>query len=136
MQNHFFIRINGKYLRINITEILYVEGCKNYIKIVTEKKTHLVLITMKRMEQLLPIAFFRRIHKSFIVSLDRIIGFDGSIVYLKEQELPIGQQYKGELEKAVTIFSDLVNEPIPVNTFYAAPLMINGKRKNSFFEAG
>ena len=106
MRNYFFIRINGKYIKINFHEIIFVEGCKNYTKIITDQRSYLVLVTMKRMEEVLPVALFQRIHKSFIVSLDRIVEFNADAVYLKGNELPIGHLYKGVLEKAVLIAND------------------------------
>ena len=136
MQQYFFIRMNGRYLKINFQEILYIEGCKNYLKIITENKTQLVLLTMKRLEHLLPGTSFRRIHKSFIVSLDKIIEFDSDTVYLKNKQLPIGQMYKGELEKAVMIVNDTVNEALVSNSFYAVPLVVSGGQRSKYFEAG
>ena len=136
MQQYFFIRMNGRYLKINFQEILYIEGCKNYLKIITENKTHLVLLTMKRLEQLLPVSLFRRVHKSFIVSLDKIIEFDADTVYLKNKQLPIGQLYKGELEKAVLIVNDTVNDALLTNAYYTVPMVVNGGQRSKFFEAG
>ena len=106
MQKYFFVKANGKYVKIELQEILYVEGCGNYLKIVTERRSHLVLITMKRMEKLLPTYSFKRIHKSYIVSLDKIVEFDSERVSLKEKELPIGGQYRDELERSVVIAQD------------------------------
>jgi DNA-binding LytR/AlgR family response regulator len=106
MHNYFFIRTDGKYIKINFQEIIYVEGSKNYTKIITDQRSYLVLITMKRMEEILPASLFQRIHKSFIVSLDRIMEFNTDTVYLKGSELPIGHLYKGVIEKAVIIAND------------------------------
>lgn len=136
MQKYFFIRANGKYVKINFSEILFVEGCRNYLRIITENKAHLVLLTMKRLEQLLPATSFRRIHKSFIVSLDKIIEFDADTVYLKNKQLPIGQLYKGELEKAVMIVNDAQDEINPQGHFYPIPLVINTNQRTRIFEAG
>lgn len=136
MQKYFFIRANGRYVKINFVEVFYVEGRQNYVKILTENKTHLVLITMKRIEQLLTTYLFKRIHKSYIVSLDKITGFDSDRVYLKDKELPIGQQYKGELEKAVMIVNDSVSESIISNSFFTIPMVVNGNQRRDYFEAG
>lgn len=136
MQKFFFIRTNGKYVKINFHEILFVEGCKNYIKIVTEFKSYLVLITMKRMEQLLPSNLFTRIHKSYIVSLDKIVEFDTEKVCLKEKQLPIGTQYRGSLEKTVVIANYSLTETMIAESYYPIPMLINGDTKRKFFEAG
>ena len=123
MQKFFFIRLDGKYVKINFSDIQYVEGCKNYLKIVTERKNYLVLITMKRMEQLLPSHLFKRVHKSYIVSLDGITEFDGNTVYLKDKELPIGHLYKEILEKSVLIAQNEIHEPISAAlSSYTIPL--------------
>lgn len=82
--------MDGKYVKINFNEIIYVEGCKNYIKIITDLRSCLVLITMKRMENILPASLFQRIHKSFIVSLERVLEFTTDSVHLKNKDLPIG----------------------------------------------
>jgi DNA-binding LytR/AlgR family response regulator len=125
MQKYFFIKEKGRYLKIPFSEIVFVEGCGNYIKIVTENKAYLLLIAMKRMEQLLPAFLFKRIHRSYIVSLDKITGFDSDCVYLKDKELPIGQLYKGELEKAVIIINDTATEEFSVNQVYKMPFVMN-----------
>jgi hypothetical protein len=58
------------------------------------------------MEEILPVSLFQRIHKSFIVSLERVLEFNTDAVYLKNKELPIGHLYKGVIEKAVLIAND------------------------------
>ena len=136
MQKFFFIKSNGKYLKISFNEIVFVEGCRNYIKIITDNKAYLVLIAMKRMEQLLPVNMFRRIHKSFIVSLDRIVEFDAERVYLKNKELPIGQLYKGKLEKSVMIVNDTSDGFVQPSPFYTVPFVINANQRTRLFEAG
>jgi len=130
MQKYFFIKEKGRYLKIPFNEIVFVEGCGNYIKIVTENKTYLLLIAMKRMEQLLPAFLFKRIHRSYIVSLDKITGFDSDCVYLKDKELPIGQLYKGELEKAVIIINDTVTEEFSADRVHKIPFVMNTNFSN------
>ena len=106
MKKFFFVRMDGKYVKIDFNKIIYVEGCKNYLKIVTDLRSYLVLITMKRMVEILPASSFQRIHKSFIVSLERVLEFNTDAVYLKNKELPIGHLYKGVIERSVTIAND------------------------------
>jgi hypothetical protein len=89
---------------------------------------------MKRMEELLP-SYFKRVHKSFIVSLDKISGFDSGKVYLKDKKLPIGQQYKGGLEKAVMILNETIDELITSNHLYQLPIIINANQRDRLFEA-
>ncbi|MBK7288903.1 MAG: LytTR family transcriptional regulator [Chitinophagaceae bacterium] len=58
MKKYFFIKTDGKYVRLCFSEILYAEGSRNYTKIFSETKQYLVLITMKRLEQSLPTSLF------------------------------------------------------------------------------
>ena len=124
MRTYFFIREKGKYVRINFQDIIYVEGCRNYLRIVTVCKAYLVLLTMKKLEQLLPSYSFKRVHKSFIVSLDRISEFDSEMVYLKDKHIPIGEQYKGVLERSVLIAPGDVDEKAFPLSSYAMPLRV------------
>lgn len=135
MQKYFFIKFNGKHIKISFRDIVYVEGCRNYVKIVTESKAYLVLFSMKGMQQCLPSNLFCRIHKSYIVSLDKITGFDSESVYLVKKELPIGQQYKNELERAVLILNEEANTSTSIKSFYSVPMVINRNPKNKVFEA-
>ena len=122
MQNFFFIRMDGKYVKLCFNEILYAEGSKNYTKIITESRQYLVLITMKRLEQLLPVGLFARIHKSFIVSLEKIVQFNKENVWLKDKELPVGNLYRSGLEKSVIIFDDAVELEEEVKPYYVLKL--------------
>lgn len=103
MRHYFFARINGRYVKIHFRDILYVEGCKNYLKIITGKKSYLVLLAMKRMEQLLPASMFVRIHKSYIVSLEHVTEFERETVFLNDKSLPVGNQYRGVMERSVLL---------------------------------
>jgi DNA-binding LytR/AlgR family response regulator len=118
MHTYFFIRESSKYVKINFSDIMYVEGCGNYLKIVTERKKYMTLIALKQIELLLPPDKFARIHKSYIVSLESIVEFDRNNVYLKEKKLPVGNQFKGILERSVVIVQgDHINElaAVPLN---------------------
>src|SRR5690606_24614542 len=112
-----------------------IEGSRNYIKIITETRQYLVLLTMKRLEQFLPASLFKRIHKSFIVSLEKIVQFDKERVWLKGKELPVGQQYRNELEKSVLIINDAEYCSLPTTSInYVDPIRINSYHK--LVEAG
>lgn len=103
MIKYFFIRKDGRYVKINFHDIIYLEGRRNYIRIVTGNEFYMVLITMKQLEKLLPTALFRRIHKSYIVSMDKIMEFDSEKVYLKNKQLPLGENYRRAFENSLII---------------------------------
>jgi DNA-binding LytR/AlgR family response regulator len=119
MQKYFFIRENSRYVKINFSDIMYVEGCGNYLKIVTERKKYMALLALKHIELLLPAHLFARIHKSYIVSLDFITEFDRSNVYLKERKLPVGNQFRNVVERSVVVVQgDVFNNLSTVSINY------------------
>lgn len=121
---YFFIKLDGRYIKINFNDIHFIEGARNYLKIVTEKRNYLVLMSMKKMEQLLPAYLFKRIHKSYIVSLDAIIAFESDRVFLKDKELPIGACYSNVLHESVTIVKDdEIKTPIFTLYSYSLPVV-------------
>lgn len=136
MQKNFFIRTDGRFIKINYEAILFIEGAKNYTKIVTEAKSYLVLITMKKMEQTLPSFLFKRIHKSFIVSVDKIVEFDKERVWLKDKELPVGQQYRNELEKSFLIINDSSHKIMNEKPGAQLQVLVNSKQPGMLVKTG
>ena len=93
----------GKLLKINLSEIDFVEAMKNYVAIHCGPAKTLVLATMKEIEERLPSRHFLRVHKSFIICIDRIAGIEGNRVLLKnvKADIMIGESYKDELMEKV-----------------------------------
>ena len=89
----------GKLLKINLNEIDYIEGMKNYVAIHCAGKKTMVYATMKDMEERLPQKDFIRVHKSFIIAIAKISGIEGNLVRLKDvsTEILIGENYKSQL---------------------------------------
>ena len=97
-------------MKVDFRNILYIEARKNYTRLVLdEKPTALVLVTLKQWERLLPRDLFCRVHRGYIVSIEKIQSFDNKFVYLPGEKISIGEQYRNALPDAVTI---LANEPI------------------------
>ena len=111
-QPYFFIKTDRQNVRICLSEILYVEALKNYVRIVTPQKNWLALLSMKQVEQVLPAGSFCRIHRSFIVSLDHLCSFDRHTACLPNHRLPIGECYRDALEQHVTVLGQAVHKPI------------------------
>jgi DNA-binding LytR/AlgR family response regulator len=93
-REHIFIRSNSKFYRISFTEIIYIEGMKDYLKIHTNEHVIITHQTMAEMENILPAGQFIRIHKSYIVSVARIKAVFGNSVDMEKALLPIGLNYK------------------------------------------
>jgi two-component system, LytTR family, response regulator len=104
--DYFYVKTDqkGKMLKINVAEIDYVEGNKNYTYINHKgnQKT-MVLQTMKSIEERLSAQHFIRIHKSYIVAIQNITMLEGNTILLSHlgERLPIGDSYKAALLKAM-----------------------------------
>jgi len=93
----------GKLLKINLTDIDYIEGMKNYVAIYTSGKKTLVYTSMKDLEERLPHKSFIRVHKSFIIPIVKITGIEGNLLRLKNvtAEVQIGESYKADLMEII-----------------------------------
>jgi DNA-binding LytR/AlgR family response regulator len=91
-----FIIVNADYhsIKINLNEIQYIEGLKDYVKIYTGPKPIMTLSTMKRMEDKLPADRFIRVHKSYIVAVPFIDGIEKNKIIIETKRIPIGEKYK------------------------------------------
>jgi DNA-binding LytR/AlgR family response regulator len=90
---YIFIKVETKMVRVELDDILYVEGLKNYVSIFTKTQRIVTLQTMKQLEEILPPNRFVRVHKSFIVALDKINTIERQEIYIKDKIIPIGITY-------------------------------------------
>ncbi|RZK19317.1 MAG: response regulator transcription factor [Pedobacter sp.] len=100
-----FIFIKGdtknKYIKIDYNDILYIEGLKNYVSVYTSSQRIVTYQALRELETDLPKPPFYRIHKSYIISLEKIKMIDGNTVYINEQSIPVGDTYKEDFFKVV-----------------------------------
>ena len=100
--DHIFIKSDGKFFRVNFSEIVYIESMKDYVKIHTTHHRLITHQTMNEMERMLPARQFIRVHKSYIVALARIKSIYGNNIELDNATIPIGINYK---EKVMHLIS-------------------------------
>ncbi|RZJ88883.1 MAG: response regulator transcription factor [Chryseobacterium sp.] len=92
---YIFLKVEHELVRVAVNEILYGESQKDYIRIFTENgKIITALSTMKAMESLLPSGQFMRIHRSFIVALDKIDAIQHNTVKIGKAVIPVTDQYR------------------------------------------
>jgi two-component system, LytTR family, response regulator LytT len=96
-----FLKSDYKIRRINFNDILYVEGLKDYVKvfIINESQPVLSISTLKAIEAKLPSTQFMRVHRSFIVNLNRIQTIDRSRIVFGKEYIPISDQYKDKFQE-------------------------------------
>ncbi|MBS7254170.1 LytR/AlgR family response regulator transcription factor [Flavobacterium branchiicola] len=91
-----FLKVEYQWVRISLKDILYIESLKDYVKVHLDdtQKTVLSLISLKALEEKLPSTKFMRIHRSFIVCLDKINAISKNSVFIGKTEITVGEQYK------------------------------------------
>jgi len=94
-----YFRADRKMVKVMLKDIVYVESLKDYVKIVTINELVVTKYSMSAMEAMLPADLFMRIHRSFMVSKEKIRSFSSSSIQLPEAELPIGKLYQREVLK-------------------------------------
>lgn len=92
--DHIFIRSNSKFFRVNFSEILFIEGSRDYLKVHTPDYSLITHQTMNDLEKSLPSRQFIRVHKSYIVALRHIRSIYGNSIELGKITIPIGVSYK------------------------------------------
>lgn len=104
-EDYIFVKteMKGKLLKINLSDIDYIEGMKNYVAIYCQGKKTMVYTSMKEIEEKLPHKRFLRVHKSYIISIPKITGIEGNMVRLQgvQADIMIGESYKNELMEII-----------------------------------
>jgi len=97
--SHIMVRSNKKNYRINFDELLYLEAQGDYVRFVTSDKALMVHGTLKEFIAMLPKNQFERIHKSYVISLSKVVYTEGSQVKIGEHKLPVSLSYKEDFIK-------------------------------------
>lgn len=88
------VKVEYATIRVSLSDILYIEGLKDYVKIYTDGKLILTKTTMKNIIEKLPPELFFRVHKSYIVAFDRIEMIENSRILIGNQRIPIGESFR------------------------------------------
>lgn len=102
--NHIYIRSNNGYTRINFDEIVYIEAYSDYMNIHTAKERFTALSTMKAIEERLPKNKFIRVHRSYMVHVDKINRFEDNMIRLGEKIIPVSRSCKENLLRRLNFF--------------------------------
>lgn len=101
---HIFVKSNLKKRKVFLNEINWVEALGDYIKLVTDEANIVILSTMKSFEKELPAERFLRIHKSYIVNLDKVQKFNSKNVEVNGKQIPLSRNKKQDLSDALSNF--------------------------------
>jgi len=97
-KDFIFLNVQKKKVKVLFSELLYIESQREYIKVVTTRKEYLAKMSTHEIEALLPAQRFKRIHRSFIVSLEKIESYTAEEVEVNGLGIPIGRGYREVLE--------------------------------------
>ncbi len=94
IKDHLFLNVQKKKVKILFSEIIYIESQREYIKIVTTKKEFISKMATHDIEQILPPGLFKRIHRSYIISLGKIDSYSAEMVEVNGISIPVGRGYR------------------------------------------
>ena len=97
-KDFIFLNVQKKKVKVLFSEIVYIESQREYIKIVTTKREYISKMSTHEIEALLPSNLFKRIHRSFIVSVSKIESYTAEAVEVNGVSIPIGRGYRDVIE--------------------------------------
>jgi DNA-binding LytR/AlgR family response regulator len=100
---YIFVKVESRLLRLNLADIDYVEAKGDYIQLHTKSGKHMIYSTMKHLEANLPKSEFARVHRSYMVRIDRIADITDHNLMIDKQIIPIGSVYRNDLLKKLNI---------------------------------
>jgi DNA-binding LytR/AlgR family response regulator len=102
-QDFVFVKDNGVLKKINVDDIQYLEAMGDYVKVYTAQRFHVLHSTLKSIEEKLPAGKFVRVHRSYIVALNKIEMIQDGIISIGKAALPIADTYKSVLNKRLNL---------------------------------
>ncbi len=93
-KDYMFVKTEYRMDRIDFQDILYIEGMGAYLRIVTQTSKIMTLQSFAHIEKQLPADNFRRIHKSYIIAVNKIKSIERNVVFIGEERIPIGKMYQ------------------------------------------
>jgi DNA-binding LytR/AlgR family response regulator len=92
--DHFFIKCNNQIDKVFYTDLIYAEAMLNYVMLYTTSKKMMVYVTIKALEEQLPSDIFIKVHKSFIVNINKIKSIEGNILDIGNEKITISQSLR------------------------------------------
>ncbi len=98
-KTHLYFKVDRKMVKVILEEILYIESLKDYVKIVMKANTIITKQSISSLEEMLPKTNFIRIHRSYIIALNKVDSFNHELIVINKIELPISRMYRHEFSK-------------------------------------
>lgn len=100
-KDFIFIKANRRFTKVFFDDILLIEAVKNHVKITTTNHPYVSLINISKIETKLPTDQFLRVHRSYIVNLNRLTSFDHHSITISEHSVPIGRSYRDQVKEVL-----------------------------------
>jgi len=101
-QEYITINADHKIYRVKLDDILYIEGLREYISYYTSGKRIITLASLKNLEETLPADKFLRVHKSYIVPVNKVVAIEGNMLDIGVKKIPVGRSYREKVFKVFT----------------------------------
>lgn len=101
--NDLYVNIDRRLIKINIPDICLIEAKGDYIKIKTESSNHLVHSTLKKIESKLPQEMFLKVHRSYVINIQKIVDIEDNSVLIKKDVIPVSRSNRAELMKRLNL---------------------------------
>lgn len=101
--DHIFIKSDGKLIRLNYKDILYIESVGNYVRFVTEGKKYLAPHTVKALEERISREHFMKVHRAFIINIHKIDDIRENDLFIRGTEIPISKALRSDVLKRLNI---------------------------------
>jgi DNA-binding LytR/AlgR family response regulator len=103
LQDSVFVKVDGRHIRLMVADIDVVKGTGDYVTLICGKQHYIVHSTMSKMEEILPVADFCRVHKSYIVNVKRITAIEENTIVVNGAIFPVGAQFRDGFFKRVSL---------------------------------
>ncbi|HEY0732313.1 MAG TPA: LytTR family DNA-binding domain-containing protein [Chitinophagaceae bacterium] len=102
-QAFVFVKDNGVLKRVNVDDILFLEAMGDYVKVHTQHKFHVLHSTLKAIEEKLPPSKFIRVHRSYIISINKIDSIQDGVIAIGKSTIPVADTYRSALNKRINL---------------------------------
>lgn len=99
--DYIFVKTDNKLVKILYSDILFVEAMQNYVTICTKQKKYITYLTFKGIEESLPASSFLKVHKSYIVSMDKVDSIEGGSIVIGQYSIPVSRANKDEIMEKI-----------------------------------
>ncbi len=101
---YIFIKVDTRFVKLNLDDILYLEANGDYVVFKTANKGYIVHTTMKKINDKLPDTKFIKVHRSYIVNIDKIVDIEDTTLLIDKKIIPVSRSKKDDLMKSLNLF--------------------------------